>query len=132
MLIILTIYMSYMLYVCFFFFKQKTAYEMRISDWSSDVRSSDLLTRFGALVVHGCPSIPPRDASSHGDCELAPVLSPIIQRAWRDHRATRRASGASAPDSGRPDNPRPGGKAPRNHPRVRRPVECRRQALRKP
>src|SRR3546814_3741424 len=33
--------------VCFFmflfFFKQKTAYEMRISDWSSDVCSSDLL-----------------------------------------------------------------------------------------
>src|SRR3546814_18519160 len=31
--------------VCiFFFFKQKTAYEMRISDWSSDVCSSDLLS----------------------------------------------------------------------------------------
>src|SRR3546814_2745491 len=29
----------------FFFFKQKTAYEMRISDWSSDVCSSDLPTR---------------------------------------------------------------------------------------
>src|SRR3546814_9828526 len=32
-----------MLLVCFFFFKQKTAYDMRISDWSSDVCSSDLL-----------------------------------------------------------------------------------------
>src|SRR3546814_15073348 len=30
------------LFVFFFFFKQKTAYEMRISDWSSDVCSSDL------------------------------------------------------------------------------------------
>src|SRR3546814_9594295 len=30
--------------LCFFFFKEKTAYEMRISDWSSDVCSSDLLT----------------------------------------------------------------------------------------
>src|SRR3546814_19007582 len=30
---------------CFFFFKQKTAYEMRISDWSSDVCSSDLYSR---------------------------------------------------------------------------------------
>src|SRR3546814_1224912 len=30
-------------FVFFFFFKQKTAYEMRISDWSSDVCSSDLL-----------------------------------------------------------------------------------------
>src|SRR3546814_18948119 len=30
----------------FFFFKQKTAYEMRISDWSSDVCSSDLFARY--------------------------------------------------------------------------------------
>src|SRR3546814_209506 len=30
-----------LLYFLFFFFKQKTAYEMRISDWSSDVCSSD-------------------------------------------------------------------------------------------
>src|SRR3546814_9982728 len=34
-------------FVCylFFYFKQKTAYEMRISDWSSDVCSSDLSSR---------------------------------------------------------------------------------------
>src|SRR3546814_1790278 len=39
--------MCYILYVCIiFFFKQKTAYEMRISDWSSDVCSSDLLGLF--------------------------------------------------------------------------------------
>src|SRR3546814_18691241 len=31
----------------FFFFKQKTAYEMRISDWSSDVCSSDLCGAVG-------------------------------------------------------------------------------------
>src|SRR3546814_1615888 len=31
------------IYVDVFFFKQKTAYEMRISDWSSDVCSSDLM-----------------------------------------------------------------------------------------
>src|SRR3546814_5242377 len=35
----------------FFFFKQKTAYEMRISDWSSDVCSSDL------RCVKGCPGM---------------------------------------------------------------------------
>src|SRR3546814_1288958 len=35
-------------FVVFFFFKQKTAYEMRISDWSSDVCSSDLKM----VVVH--------------------------------------------------------------------------------
>src|SRR3546814_9562934 len=45
----------------FFFFKQKTAYEMRISDWSSDVCSSDLLPK-------------PLGANSHfaaGDSKLA-------------------------------------------------------------
>src|SRR3546814_14953066 len=35
----------------FFFFKQKTAYDMRISDWSSDVCSSDLTTRKRAHVA---------------------------------------------------------------------------------
>src|SRR3546814_9150204 len=34
----------------FFFFKQKTAYEMRISDWSSDVCSSDLGERIQAMT----------------------------------------------------------------------------------
>src|SRR3546814_10338063 len=34
---------SAMCFFIFFFFKQKTAYEMRISDWSSDVCSSDLV-----------------------------------------------------------------------------------------
>src|SRR3546814_5069076 len=33
----------------FFFFKQKTAYEMRISDWSSDVCSSDLQKAAGEI-----------------------------------------------------------------------------------
>src|SRR3546814_17885434 len=38
--------------VCvFFFFKQKTAYEMRISDWSSDVCSSDLLDPTAAAAA---------------------------------------------------------------------------------
>src|SRR3546814_17572539 len=38
----------------FFFFKQKTAYEMRISDWSSDVCSSDLVVaaQVGEDVQH--------------------------------------------------------------------------------
>src|SRR3546814_5097494 len=40
-----------MLYRCIFFFcSQKTAYEMRISDWSSDVCSSDLL---GSITARG-------------------------------------------------------------------------------
>src|SRR3546814_18859073 len=35
----------------FFFFKQKTAYEMRISNWSSDVCSSDLVGRPGLAEI---------------------------------------------------------------------------------
>src|SRR3546814_1208645 len=38
-----------MLSICIVFFKQKTAYEMRISDWSSDVCSSDLKVACQAL-----------------------------------------------------------------------------------
>src|SRR3546814_1092640 len=37
--------------ICFFFFKQKTAYEMRISDWSSDVCSSDLAVASAGFEV---------------------------------------------------------------------------------
>src|SRR3546814_11246370 len=36
---------------CFFFFKQKTAYDMRISDWSSDVCSSDLYSALRFCVT---------------------------------------------------------------------------------
>src|SRR3546814_5375518 len=42
----------YSIYYDFFFFKQKTAYEMRISDWSSDVCSSDLKS----IVIGHYPS----------------------------------------------------------------------------
>src|SRR3546814_1429541 len=35
----------------FFFFKQKTAYELRISDWSSDVCSSDLAPRIDGYAI---------------------------------------------------------------------------------
>src|SRR3546814_5455404 len=45
----------------FFFFKQKTAYEMRISDWSSDVCSSDLHGH------HRSWADPRSRLASHGD-----------------------------------------------------------------
>src|SRR3546814_3651882 len=49
---------SYIVMICFF--KQKTAYEMRISDWSSDVFSSDLAGRRGAgQAVRGVPEAVP-------------------------------------------------------------------------
>src|SRR3546814_6538110 len=41
-------------FVFFFFFKQKTAYEMRISDWSSDVCSSDLTDPY--LLIQYSPT----------------------------------------------------------------------------
>src|SRR3546814_2591454 len=41
--------------LCFFFYKQKTAYDMRISDWSSDVCSSDL-----GNTLSGCLPAYPR------------------------------------------------------------------------
>src|SRR3546814_14248412 len=45
--------------LCFFFFKQKTAYEMRISDWSSDVCSSDLRASMGSVIVAPMPTAAP-------------------------------------------------------------------------
>src|SRR3546814_15584459 len=55
----------------FFFFKQKTAYEMRISDWSSDVCSSDLT---GAVTRHGL-----RTPTSRADLRLeADPLAPVL------------------------------------------------------
>src|SRR3546814_10245213 len=49
MAVFLVSLLVFICYLCcsgfFFFFKQKTAYEMRISDWSSDVCSSDLAPR---------------------------------------------------------------------------------------
>src|SRR3546814_4926886 len=41
------------MYCFFFFFKQKTAYDMRISDWSSDVCSSDIYRGSGADLPTG-------------------------------------------------------------------------------
>src|SRR3546814_7006790 len=46
----------------FFFFKQKTAYEMRISDWSSDVCSSDLA---GGDADHPLHQVEPGDQLGH-------------------------------------------------------------------
>src|SRR3546814_2305341 len=44
-------------FVVFFFFKQKTAYEMRISDWSSDVCSSDLIEAAGGEAMSNGGSV---------------------------------------------------------------------------
>src|SRR3546814_5646049 len=72
--------------IVFFFFKQKTAYEMRISDWSSDVCSSDL----GAAQCDG---------------RLGRILEQLVERLQRLRvglrrleRLDRRAGAAAAAD----------------------------------
>src|SRR3546814_11191165 len=64
-----------------FFFKQKTAYEMRISDWSSDVCSSDLVVQYlkgqggGLLYVDGARlgGIEPGPPCSLGNRDVQPA-----------------------------------------------------------
>src|SRR3546814_5326130 len=61
-----------MVNVFFFFFKQKTAYEMRISDWSSDVCSSDLtpVTNVPPALLQGL-SIPPAQVLKNQQAYIA-------------------------------------------------------------
>src|SRR3546814_797814 len=54
-------------FISFFFFKQKTAYEMRISDWSSDVCSSDLRARCVRKVAHPAPEIELESCDANAD-----------------------------------------------------------------
>src|SRR3546814_3959089 len=60
-MLLVVLCLSFLLF-SFFFFKQKTAYEMRISDWSSDVCSSDL-SWTGCCASHDSPLVS-RHASS--------------------------------------------------------------------
>src|SRR3546814_9021352 len=66
-------YMIFLLFICFFFFKQKTAYEMRISDWSSDVCSSDLVERSQLaqddFMFADMPDLPPGERAPAGPME---------------------------------------------------------------
>src|SRR3546814_5001467 len=62
----------------FFFFKQKTAYDMRISDWSSDVCSSDLARKaaeFRPVLGHGRTGAPDdREPAASGNDRMRPAL----------------------------------------------------------
>src|SRR3546814_1084768 len=71
------------LFFCVCFFKQKTAYEMRISDWSSDVCSSDLLDA-GVRQQGGEPG-QAHDivAAQQFDHRSTPVLGPSAPRPSR-------------------------------------------------
>src|SRR3546814_15337048 len=80
-----------------FFFKQKTAYEMRISDWSSDVCSSDLhaWTKFAAICeAQGGMRTPPVAAQTH------PIVAARAGRVVHidNRKLARPAKLAGAPD----------------------------------
>src|SRR3546814_14881209 len=93
----------------FFFVKQKTAYEMRISDWSSDVCSSDLdqpprpRPRSAAdrhhLGPHGRRG-QPRDPGQAGTDEAAAGLSLLVRRRLQGHEGICRLCGGGAAAGG--------------------------------
>src|SRR3546814_2065256 len=67
----------YVLLLSFFFFKQKTAYDMRISDWSSDVCSSDLLLARGTADKAGRLAFPSAlpEPETYSSCEENPDMA---------------------------------------------------------
>src|SRR3546814_3664748 len=58
----------------FFFFKQKTAYEMRISDWSSDVCSSDLAQDRNRILDRRLADEDGLEASHGAEGQVAPAF----------------------------------------------------------
>src|SRR3546814_6247726 len=84
----------------FFFFKQKTAYEMRISDWSSDVCSSDLAAA-GSLDPDSGNQLDRAAAPRPRACEEPRALCQMFGDVWewtgsayRPHPGFRPAAGA--------------------------------------
>src|SRR3546814_13634395 len=100
---------------CIFFFKQKTAYEMRISDWSSDVCSSDL----GAFALT-CAALLPM-GSGRKAVRVAAIFNSEFQGMIDEADLSAEQPGAGTPprlpladgDSGRPQgDPRAPGARP--------------------
>src|SRR3546814_8395089 len=77
----------------FFFFKQKTAYEMRISDWSSDVCSSDLIRRLPTTTLMkkeaACGRCRSRTRARYcyGRARFGGRLGPLGTWPWRRRRS---------------------------------------------
>src|SRR3546814_19546326 len=106
--------------MCFVFFKQKTAYEMRISDWSSDVCSSDLRGTGGegrCRRAQALPEVAQLDAGAqhgHRDEErqeakthtISPIAAILLQPAAQRIACRVRISSLSAPESFRLENGR--------------------------
>src|SRR3546814_9768141 len=87
-----------MLIVLFFFFNQKTAYEVRISDWSSDVCSSDLVSkRTGALLM--------ANGFNRGDAvTLARAIGPLIPQGTPAEKEAQRVAAMSDQGSAAMEN----------------------------
>src|SRR3546814_11800483 len=86
----------------YFFFKQKTAYEMRISDWSSDVCSSDLgygwQYRIGAMRFireSGPATVPIRTGDPRASEDNESVACPPDPHVPQRHRLARRHANAA-------------------------------------
>src|SRR3546814_3985108 len=81
----------------FFFFKQKTAYEMRISEWSSDVCSSDLLLAKSLLPIpegwHGLEDVETRYRQRALDFKTNPEARKIIETRAKIIRSEERRVG---------------------------------------
>src|SRR3546814_2352340 len=65
--------------VCVFFFKQKTAYDMRISDWSSDVCSSDLFMTRVRTFFSLSPPWAAKVAFANSSGPLAEIAGPAAE-----------------------------------------------------
>src|SRR3546814_10440654 len=83
------------IFAAFFFFKQKTAYEMRISDWSSDVCSSDLV---GRVLDRGpTRTLGKYSSSGHNACpghvDPGAQIQNTVTYRFRRHRSEERRVG---------------------------------------
>src|SRR3546814_9585410 len=86
-----------MISVCvlfFFFFKQKTAYEMRISDWSSDVCSSDLPQRQELRPDRPGEAGPVDQPADDGDPEIDHERAPVGRQRRRQRHPERKLRAA--------------------------------------
>src|SRR3546814_6738966 len=94
-------FMLRFVYCFFFFFKQKTAYEWRISDWSSDVGSSDLCQRHGggsAGEAAGDNIAPSRKGEAGGVPDKRRIGEPGTQDALVPEGEIKRKGSARDPD----------------------------------
>src|SRR3546814_21023235 len=90
-----------MLRCMFCFFKQKTAYEMRISDWSSDGCSSDLQRVLAGLDEDGVHAAGDEAAALHRESGFQRIVGDMAEGGQPGARADRAEDEALAPVAGK-------------------------------